>query len=119
MPAVIACGYYFEKRRALATGISVCGSGKVKLGYGYKSVLATAISVCGSGKVKLGYGYKSVLATAISVCGSGKLRLRKVRLVSVTFGWVVLDWLDRVKQIFKKLVNKNVIKPVEILPIKH
>ena len=47
MPAVIACGYYFEKRRALATGISVCGS--------------------------------------------GKLRLRKVRLVSVTFGWVVLD----------------------------
>ncbi len=69
MPAVIACGYYFEKRRALATGISVCGSGKVKLGY----------------------GYKPVLATGISVCGSGKLRLRKVRLVSVTFGWVVLD----------------------------
>ena len=27
LPAVIACGYYFEKRRALATGISVCGSG--------------------------------------------------------------------------------------------
>ena len=27
LPAVIACGYYFEKKRALATGISVCGSG--------------------------------------------------------------------------------------------
>jgi len=91
LPAVIACGYYFEKRRALATGISVCGSGKVRLGYGYKPVLATGISVCGSGKVKLGCGYKPVLATGISVCGSGKLRLRKVRLVSVTFGWVVLD----------------------------
>ena len=29
LPAVVACGYYFEKRRALATGISVCGSGKM------------------------------------------------------------------------------------------
>ena len=27
LPAVVSCGYYFEKRRALATGISVCGSG--------------------------------------------------------------------------------------------
>ena len=27
LPAVVAVGYYFEKRRALATGISVCGSG--------------------------------------------------------------------------------------------
>ncbi len=27
MPAVIAVGFYFEKKRALATGISVCGSG--------------------------------------------------------------------------------------------
>ncbi len=27
LPAVVACGYYFERRRALATGISVCGSG--------------------------------------------------------------------------------------------
>ena len=27
VPAVISVGYYFEKRRALATGISVCGSG--------------------------------------------------------------------------------------------
>ncbi len=27
LPAVITCGYYFEKKRALATGISVCGSG--------------------------------------------------------------------------------------------
>ena len=27
LPAVVAVGYYFERRRALATGISVCGSG--------------------------------------------------------------------------------------------
>ena len=27
VPAVIAVGFYFEKRRALATGIAVCGSG--------------------------------------------------------------------------------------------
>ncbi|KAK8721255.1 hypothetical protein OTU49_012858 [Cherax quadricarinatus] len=27
VPAVIATGFYFEKRRALATGIAVCGSG--------------------------------------------------------------------------------------------
>jgi len=28
VPAVIAVGFYFEKRRALATGIAICGSGK-------------------------------------------------------------------------------------------
>jgi MFS transporter, MCT family, solute carrier family 16 (monocarboxylic acid transporters), member 14 len=27
VPAVVAVGYYFDKRRALATGIAVCGSG--------------------------------------------------------------------------------------------
>ena len=27
LPSVVCCGYYFEKRRALATGIAVCGSG--------------------------------------------------------------------------------------------
>ena len=27
LPAVVAVGYYFEQKRALATGISVCGSG--------------------------------------------------------------------------------------------
>ena len=27
VPAVIAVGFYFEKKRALATGIAVCGSG--------------------------------------------------------------------------------------------
>lgn len=27
LPAIVAVGYYFEKKRALATGISVCGSG--------------------------------------------------------------------------------------------
>lgn len=27
LPAVVAVGYYFERKRALATGISVCGSG--------------------------------------------------------------------------------------------
>ena len=27
LPAVIAAGFYFDKRRALATGIAVCGSG--------------------------------------------------------------------------------------------
>ena len=27
LPAVCAVGYHFEKKRALATGISVCGSG--------------------------------------------------------------------------------------------
>ena len=27
VPAVVAVGFYFEKRRALATGIAVCGSG--------------------------------------------------------------------------------------------
>ena len=27
VPAVITTGFYFEKWRALATGISVCGSG--------------------------------------------------------------------------------------------
>ena len=27
LPAVVCVGYYFESKRALATGISVCGSG--------------------------------------------------------------------------------------------
>ena len=27
LPSVVSVGYYFEKRRALATGIAVCGSG--------------------------------------------------------------------------------------------
>jgi len=27
LPAIVSVGYYFEKKRALATGISVCGSG--------------------------------------------------------------------------------------------
>ncbi|KAA0194496.1 hypothetical protein HAZT_HAZT006751, partial [Hyalella azteca] len=27
LPAVVCVGYYFEKKRALATGIAVCGSG--------------------------------------------------------------------------------------------
>ena len=27
LPAVVAVGYYFDKKRALATGIAVCGSG--------------------------------------------------------------------------------------------
>ena len=27
LPSVVCVGYYFEKRRALATGIAVCGSG--------------------------------------------------------------------------------------------
>merc|ERR1719351_389733 len=27
VPAVVSVGYYFDKKRALATGISVCGSG--------------------------------------------------------------------------------------------
>lgn len=27
LPAVVAVGYYFEKKRSLATGIAVCGSG--------------------------------------------------------------------------------------------
>ena len=27
LPAVVAVGYYFESKRALATGIAVCGSG--------------------------------------------------------------------------------------------
>jgi MCP family monocarboxylic acid transporter-like MFS transporter 14 len=27
VPAVIAVGFYFEKKRALATGIAICGSG--------------------------------------------------------------------------------------------
>jgi len=27
LPAVIGVGFYFEKRRALATGIAVCGTG--------------------------------------------------------------------------------------------
>jgi len=29
VPAVIAVGFYFEKKRALATGIAICGSGKL------------------------------------------------------------------------------------------
>ena len=29
LPSVVCCGYYFEKRRALATGIAVCGSGQI------------------------------------------------------------------------------------------
>lgn len=28
LPSVVCVGYYFERRRAFATGISVCGSGK-------------------------------------------------------------------------------------------
>lgn len=28
LPAVVCVGYYFESKRALATGIAVCGSGK-------------------------------------------------------------------------------------------
>ena len=31
LPSVVCCGYYFEKRRALATGIAVCGSGTILL----------------------------------------------------------------------------------------
>lgn len=27
LPAVVLCGLYFEKKRSLATGIAVCGSG--------------------------------------------------------------------------------------------
>lgn len=27
LPAIVSVGYYFEKKRALATGIAVCGSG--------------------------------------------------------------------------------------------
>ena len=27
LPSVVSCGYYFEKRRAIATGIGVCGAG--------------------------------------------------------------------------------------------
>ena len=27
LPSVVSVGYYFEKRRGLATGIAVCGSG--------------------------------------------------------------------------------------------
>ena len=27
LPAIVSVGYYFEKRRAFATGIAVCGSG--------------------------------------------------------------------------------------------
>ena len=27
LPAVVGCGYYFEKKRAIATGIAVCGTG--------------------------------------------------------------------------------------------
>ena len=27
LPSIVSVGYYFEKRRALATGIAVCGSG--------------------------------------------------------------------------------------------
>jgi MFS family permease len=27
LPAIVMVGYYFDKRRALATGIAVCGSG--------------------------------------------------------------------------------------------
>ena len=27
LPAMIICGFYFEKRRAFATGVAVCGSG--------------------------------------------------------------------------------------------
>ena len=27
LPSVVSVGYYFEKKRALATGIAVCGSG--------------------------------------------------------------------------------------------
>ena len=31
LPAIVTVGYYFEKRRAFATGIAVCGSGKCVL----------------------------------------------------------------------------------------
>ena len=27
LPSIVSVGYYFEKKRALATGIAVCGSG--------------------------------------------------------------------------------------------
>ena len=27
LPSIVMVGYYFDKRRALATGIAVCGSG--------------------------------------------------------------------------------------------
>lgn len=29
LPAIVTVGYYFEKKRAFATGIAVCGSGNV------------------------------------------------------------------------------------------
>jgi len=31
LPAVVCVGYYFESKRALATGIAVCGSGILRL----------------------------------------------------------------------------------------
>ena len=27
LPAIVSVGYYFEKKRAFATGLAVCGSG--------------------------------------------------------------------------------------------
>lgn len=27
LPSIVSVGYYFEKKRALATGLAVCGSG--------------------------------------------------------------------------------------------
>jgi len=27
LPSIVAVGYYFDKKRALATGVSVCGAG--------------------------------------------------------------------------------------------
>lgn len=31
VPAVIAVGFYFDNKRALATGIAICGSGKINV----------------------------------------------------------------------------------------
>lgn len=28
LPSIVSVGYYFERRRALATGVALCGSGK-------------------------------------------------------------------------------------------
>ena len=33
LPSIVIVGYYFDKKRAFATGLATCGSGKVEAFY--------------------------------------------------------------------------------------
>jgi MFS transporter, MCT family, solute carrier family 16 (monocarboxylic acid transporters), member 14 len=60
LPAIVMVGYYFDKRRALATGIAVCGSG----------IGTVILSPVGSGLLEVyGWGGTHVILAGIVLNG--------------------------------------------------